>query len=753
MQTLLFMLMLSIISACTEQVPTNSSTSLIETVHWNKNTSTLHMKGHGLGDGSKVSIYNEKTNEKIATTLITNNHYWTLQLKNIESPPCSIKAEVNQQSATQKVTSAPATCNSNKTIRNRRIDNASLAVTPLVTAQNLPNGWITSPVSNISITAGDSVFFNSDGSPDIPSNPLQYQWDFNGAAKISNIQNPGAIRFTKPGSYQVKLTVSNQQGSDISPAIRYVTVKPVSTSILAAPPLANIDSPIGPQTIFVGDSIFFAGSGFDPAATGPLNYLWNFEGAAPNSTVQNPGLISFNQAGVFSVTLTVFDLQGNRNVDPVSIVITVLDATGGTNIPPSGEIISPAADLIISSGSGIFMQGSGIDEDGNMPLTYFWDFAGAAANSFEEIPGIVMFASPGVYPVTLMVADALGAIDPNPSVRVITVLDATVNNSDFPVGMIVTPDADVTINVGDSITFTADGSSPAGNDPLSYMWSFGDPDIPDSMEQNPPPVTFNTPGVFTVSMLVTDSIDQAAAMPAEIVVTVLDPAAAPAAGPTGEILSPPGDVTIEAGMAVDFQGEGEDAAGNNPITYLWNFGDPAIPDSMEQSPGPVIFDVPGMYTVTLITINSIGEVDTTPPQVVITVVEPGATPPADPAPADPPPADPVPPTDPVPPDPAPAPLADAPDGMILSPPEDVTILVGDTIELVGVGADPNGSPLEFFWDIDGGVGNSSSPSPGNTTFNMVGIWDIELTVTNSEGIADPSPARVKVTVLPDAPAP
>jgi PKD repeat protein len=89
--------------------------------------------------------------------------------------------------------------------------------------------------------------------------------------------------------------------------------------------------------------------------------------------------------------------------------------------------------------------------------------------------------------------------------------------------------------------------------------------------------------------------------------------------------------------------------------------------------------------------------------------------------------------------------------MIVSPDGDVTIVVGDTVELVGDGVDPNGLPLEFNWDIDGGAGNSTAQSPGNTTFNMEGVWDVELTVTNSDGIADPSPAKIKVTVIPDSP--
>ncbi|MCK5506964.1 MAG: discoidin domain-containing protein, partial [Desulfobacterales bacterium] len=48
--------------------------------------------------------------------------------------------------------------------------------------------------------------------------------------------------------------------------------------------------------------------------------------------------------------------------------------------------------------------------------------------------------------------------------------------------------------------------------------------------------------------------------------------------PDGVINSPAGDVTIYVGDSVDFAGTGSDPDGNIPLTYLWNFGDPAIAD-------------------------------------------------------------------------------------------------------------------------------------------------------------------------------
>ena len=42
-------------------------------------------------------------------------------------------------------------------------------------------------------------------------------------------------------------------------------------------------------------------------------------------------------------------------------------------------------------GDTVTFQGTGIDADGDLPLTYLWNFGGGAPNSSEEDPGEVPF--------------------------------------------------------------------------------------------------------------------------------------------------------------------------------------------------------------------------------------------------------------------------------------------------------------------------------------------------------------------------
>ena len=65
----------------------------------------------------------------------------------------------------------------------------------------------------------------------------------------------------------------------------------------------------------------------------------------------------------------------------------------------------------------------------------------------------------------------------------------------------------------------------------------------------------------------------------------------------------PDPVMITAGDSVEFAGTGY---GDTALTYLWNFGDPAIPVSGQQNPGLVQFNTPGTHTVTFTVCNSNG---------------------------------------------------------------------------------------------------------------------------------------------------
>ena len=569
-------------------------------------------------------------------------------------------------------------------------------VTVSVVENQAPDGVIVTPATDVTIGVGDAVDFTGSGSDPDDHTPLSYLWDF-GSAGIadSTEQNPGPVVFDSAGTYTVTFTVTDAQGlPDPSPGI--VTVSVVENQA----PDGVIVTPATDVTIGVGDAVDFTGSGSDPDDHTPLSYLWDFGSAGiADSTEQNPGPVVFDSAGTYTVTFTVTDAQGLPDPSPGIVTVSVVE-----NQAPDGVIVTPATDVTIGVGDAVDFTGSGSDPDDHTPLSYLWDFGSAGiADSTEQNPGPVVFDSAGTYTVTFTVTDAQGLPDPSPGIVTVSVVE-----NQAPDGVIVTPATDVTIGVGDAVDFTGSGSDPDDHTPLSYLWDFGSAGIADSTEQNPGPVVFDSAGTYTVTFTVTDAQGLPDPSPGIVTVSVVENQA-----PDGVIVTPATDVTIGVGDAVDFTGSGSDPDDHTPLSYLWDFGSAGIADSTEQNPGPVVFDSAGTYTVTFTVTDAQGLPDPSPGIVTVSVVE-----------------------------------NQAPDGVIVTPATDVTIGVGDAVDFTGSGSDPDDhTPLSYLWDFgSAGIADSTEQNPGPVVFDSAGTYTVTFTVTDAQGLPDPSPGVVEITV-------
>lgn len=235
-------------------------------------------------------------------------------------------------------------------------------------------------------------------------------------------------------------------------------------------PQGTITAPANNATINVGTPVTFRSTGSDPDNNTPLRYAWNFAGGATNSTAQNPS-VTFTKAGTFTVSLTVTDSLNRADPTPATITTVVNDPNA--NQPPNGSITAPAANQSIQVGQSLSFAGTGTDPNNNLPLSYAWDFGGAAANSTAQNPSTV-FNTAGIYTVTFTVKDSLGLSDPTPATRTITVAapSAACKDQDkdlfSPNGGVCGPidanDADAAINPGvkevcsDNIDNDCDGS-------------------------------------------------------------------------------------------------------------------------------------------------------------------------------------------------------------------------------------------------------------------------------------------------------
>ncbi|RYD68204.1 MAG: PKD domain-containing protein, partial [Verrucomicrobiaceae bacterium] len=95
------------------------------------------------------------------------------------------------------------------------------------------------------------------------------------------------------------------------------------------------------------------------------------------------------------------------------------------------------------------------------------------------------------------------------------------------------------------------------------------------------------------------------------------------------------------------------------------------------------------------------------------------------------------------------PVAQPPNGKIVSPAEDLTIAVGDTVDFTGNAKDPTGSKaLTYRWNFGSGSGISASDekSPGLRRFNIPGTYTITFDVINKLGKEDPTPSTRVIKV-------
>jgi hypothetical protein len=153
-------------------------------------------------------------------------------------------------------------------------------------------------------------------------------------------------------------------------------------------------------TVYVNTNTGFS---FITAAGGRLSYLWNF-GDGTTSTEQNPTTKQYSQAGTYSVSVTISNLEGsavNRKlisnaqvVNYVTVIEPVLDFTWGSYTTgavhfrievESGSYKLQWKVVDIDSNSGLMWGPEGNDSIANWsPARISWAYTDSEANSHSD---------------------------------------------------------------------------------------------------------------------------------------------------------------------------------------------------------------------------------------------------------------------------------------------------------------------------------------------------------------------------------
>lgn len=193
-----------------------------------------------------------------------------------------------------------------------------------VPVNQAPNGTISTPAANVTITAGQAVSFSGTATDPDGNTPVTVLWNFGDGTATSTALAPGNHTYAAAGTYTVTFTATDALGlADPTPATRTITVSAVPVN---QAPNGTITAPAANVSITAGSAVSFAGTATDPDGNTPVTVLWNFGDGSATSTLLTPGNHTYAVAGTYTVTFTATDSLGLADPTPATRTITVTAA-------------------------------------------------------------------------------------------------------------------------------------------------------------------------------------------------------------------------------------------------------------------------------------------------------------------------------------------------------------------------------------------------------------------------------------------
>lgn len=294
--------------------------------------------------------------------------------------------------------------------------------------------------------------------------PQYWEWTFEGGTpENSNTQNPDNIVYNTAGTYDVTLTVYNENGMDIITKEDFITVYDA--------PQADFTSDV--TTIAVDGEVMFT----DASTGNPTSWEWTFEGGTPASySGQTPPAVVYSAEGTYDVTLSVSNEYGETTELKENYITVTLE--------PAANFEASETTLLVGESTTFTDLSSG------EPTSWEWTFEGGDPATYSgQNPPAVTYDNDGTFDVTLVVSNEVGE---NTLVREDYIVVGYAPEAGFEA-------SPLTLLEGQSVTFT-DMST---NNPEDWSWTF-DGGVPATSSAQNPVVTYNEFGVYDVTLEVTN---------------------------------------------------------------------------------------------------------------------------------------------------------------------------------------------------------------------------------------------------------
>ncbi len=419
------------------------------------------------------------------------------------------------------------------------------------------------------VQQGDTHAFNAGGTTD--NDPVfpagaDFTWIIVDGGVVRLHGAAPTYTFANAGEFLVRLQVTDAGGNRGEDTMT-ITVMDVERPVAVAP---------DDKTVNDREEVPLDGS----ASTdnmGIARYVWTLDIRGTLVTITGvTQTYTFPSPGIYRVDLTVFDDDDNN--DTASFNVTVLDITA--------PVASAGAPQDIDEGTEVTLDGTmSFDNVAIVNWTWTISIGGTAIDTLSGEEVRYIFASPGLYDITLQVFDAVGLTTSDTvQVRVEDRTDPTANpgpartvDEDAPVQF---SGANSTDNVGVvewNWTIDRTGYPRVRRSGASFAYSFEEP------------------GVYNVTLTATDGAGNWDA--AFVTITVKDV--------TKPMAVPPPNIAINIGQTVVFDG-GASSDNVRVVRWVWNYTYLGVPVDVEGVNVTRLFEAKGNYTVRLTVYDEAG---------------------------------------------------------------------------------------------------------------------------------------------------
>jgi gliding motility-associated-like protein len=361
----------------------------------------------------------------------------------------------------------------------------------------------------------DQVTFRDTSLIDPGITPISWLWQMGDPGNTQfTVQHPPPFTYPGPGTYMVKLTVTN--GS-----CDYETTMPV---IIANEPA---DFSINRNPVCIGET--FTLNAINSIASNIVSYEWTIEGITLTQTSRS---VTYTLAaiGTYDVRLRITDINGCVTTRTITDYIRVIGPQANFNPSTPGACLDKAVTFTdLSTPPGTIRS-------------WHYDFGDGSQQTFNAPPFNHTYNMLGGYTVTLTVTDNAGCTNAftYPTDILVTRPEAGFRADTFYCPLAALPFADTSTGAG-----------------LTYQWRFGDGGT--STLQNPTHSYPDGTNQYTVTLIVTDISGCTDTITKPNYIKIRRPKAAFDIRDT---------ITICAPLGTSFTFHGTDYQ-----SYYWDFGD------------------------------------------------------------------------------------------------------------------------------------------------------------------------------------